>query len=131
MINVWTQNNLFHDPHDVILTSQKALREMGDDYDEWPLRNILKELKMLAVVKITTSNILSGFQDFSLISSTKRVLLRVYISLKGPFWMKNIRKIPKNDDIEDVSSTFSSSVTMTSKRQVIFLANLIMTVSDC
>ena len=45
--------------------------------------------------------------------------------------MKNIRKIPKNDDIEDVSSTFSSSVTMTSKRQVIFLANLIMTVSDC
>ena len=57
MINVWTQNNLFHDPYDVILMSQKALREMGDDYDEWLLGNILKELKMLVVVKIMTSNI--------------------------------------------------------------------------
>ena len=39
MINVWTQNYPFNDPHDVILTSQTAISEMVDhDHNhEWPM----------------------------------------------------------------------------------------------
>ena len=36
MINVWAQNNLFHNALDIIITSGMAVRELdnGDDDDE-------------------------------------------------------------------------------------------------
>ena len=61
---IWSpQNGLFQDLMNVILTSQTGISEMvnDDDDDEWPLGKILKELKTLVNVSITTSNVLLGF----------------------------------------------------------------------
>ena len=43
MINVWTQNDLFHDPSDIILTSRTGISVMVDDDDAWPIENIIVE----------------------------------------------------------------------------------------
>ena len=39
VINVWTQNDPYNDPHDVILTSQMAVSKLVDHDNEWPMYN--------------------------------------------------------------------------------------------
>ena len=61
MINVWTQNDPFTDPHDVILTSQMAVSEMVDYDHEWPLVVDVEVIQPLEVVKITITNVFRHF----------------------------------------------------------------------
>ena len=52
MINVWTQNDLFHDPSDIILTSRTGISVMVDDDDAWPIENIIVEKKIVPCVEV-------------------------------------------------------------------------------
>ena len=56
MIIECPQNDLFHDPCDVILTSQASVRELGDDDDDRTLVSPKDPFKSTFFGKITNSN---------------------------------------------------------------------------
>ena len=64
MINVCTENDLYHEPRDVIIMSQFAVSELVDNDNDnvLPLVNLLKKSIPLVVVKMTFTNILSKTQ---------------------------------------------------------------------